>query len=102
MFIVIVRHHVKPGLVDAAGVRIDGNGDRMAQLPGFLFRHRMIAKNDPLLVTTVTGWTEESCFDAWNKIKATLPDSGPSPYDRVETERHNVASSHAASNQKVA
>lgn len=102
MFIVLVRHQVKPGMIDQANARIDGNGDRMAELAGFLFRHRMIARNDPLLVTTVTAWTDEASFDAWIKIKAGLPDKGESPYQRVETEKHAVASSHLGAGQKVA
>ena len=90
MFIVIVHHHVRPGMTDKALARIDGNGDRMADVPGFLFRHRMVAKNDAMIISTVTGWTQEAAFDMWQKIKAGLPDTGESPYVRVETERHNV------------
>ncbi len=95
MFIVVVRHQVKPGMIDKATARIDGNGDRMAELPGFLFRHRMVAKTDPLIVSTVTAWAAEANFDAWQKIKAGLPDTGESPYAKVETERHYVERSHA-------
>ena len=94
MFIVVVRHQVKPGMLDKAYARIDGNGDRMAQVPGFLFRHRMVAKTDPLLISTVTAWTEETAFEVWQKIKAGLPDTGESPYVKVETERHYVQHSH--------
>ena len=102
MFIVLVRHQVKPGMIDKANARIDGNGDRMAELPGFVFRHRMIAKNDPLLVSTVTGWADEASFDNWTRIKAGLSDSGESPYHRVETEKHSVARSHLSAGEKVA
>ncbi len=94
MFIVIVRHHVKPHMVDQAHARIDGNGDRMAEVPGFLFRHRMVDKNDPLIMSTITAWTDEASFEVWQKIKAGLPDTGESPYRKVEVERHFVERSH--------
>ncbi len=94
MIIVLVRHVVKPGMLDKAIARVDSNGDQMSKLPGFLFRHRLRSKNDPMIVSTVTAWTDEASFDAWNKIKAGLPDSGESPYLRADSERHFVESSH--------
>jgi heme-degrading monooxygenase HmoA len=94
MFIVVVRHYVKPDKVDKAIARIDNNGELMAEVPGFLFRHRMVAKNDPLIMSTITAWMDEASFQVWQKIKAGLPATGESPYVRFESESHLVERSH--------
>lgn len=96
MFLVIVMHHCKPDLLAQAEARIDGNGDRMASFPGFLWRHRTVSKNDPLTLGTVTAWVDEASYDAWREAKAKDPDTGPSPYVSATSERHQVVVSHGA------
>jgi heme-degrading monooxygenase HmoA len=92
MILVIVHHQVKPGLADAAVQRIDDNGTRMAQVPGYLFRYRLVAKDDPLRISTVTGWTGEECYRNWISRRDASRGGAPaeSPYLRVENSIHLV------------
>jgi heme-degrading monooxygenase HmoA len=92
--IVIVNHFVKAGRVDAAVKRINTNGERMAEVPGFLFRYLLASDKDALKISTVTGWDEPASYDRWNVLKKTL-DTAPaspddSPYERVVNEVHTV------------
>ncbi|MFI5267262.1 MAG: antibiotic biosynthesis monooxygenase family protein [Chloroflexota bacterium] len=95
MIIVIVNHFVKPGRNDAAVQRINTNGDRMATLPGFLFRYLLVSDKDPQKISTVTGWEAAGDYDNWNVVKR-ADEKGPmspeeSPYERVVNELHTVA-----------
>ena len=94
MVILIVNHYIKPGLVETAARRLDANGDRMREMPGFRFRYRMVAKDNPLKLTTVTAWESEEAYEAWLKARRG-GDPGPafageSPYERTDTEMHIV------------
>lgn len=96
MLVLIVNHYVKPGpgMVESAIKRLDGNGDRMREMPGFAFRYRMVAKEDPLKLTTVTGWESEQAYEGWLTLRRS-GDPGPvfageSPYARTDTEMHLV------------
>lgn len=95
MIIVIVNHIVKPDRNDAAVERINTNGDKMAALPGFLFRYLLVSDKDPQKISTVTGWEAASDYDHWNVVKRAgepgrmSPDD--SPYERVVNEVHTVA-----------
>ena len=95
MIIVIVNHFVKPGRNDAALLRINTNGDRMASLPGFLFRYLLVSDKDPQKISTVTGWEAASDYDHWNEVKRAGGEGRmspeESPYERVVNEVHSVA-----------
>jgi heme-degrading monooxygenase HmoA len=100
MTVVIVNHFVKPGREEAAVTRINTNGERMATLPGFLFRYLLVADKDERKISTVTGWDELASYHHWNEVKATY-ESGPaspdgSPYERVVNEVHTVKNHEVA------
>jgi heme-degrading monooxygenase HmoA len=91
MFIVLVMHNCKPGMVEKAIHRIDRNGDEMANIPGFLYRYRTQGKSSELAIGTVTGWLDEASYEAWLEVKKTLPpEEGESPYESATSERHYV------------
>ncbi|MGH8239353.1 MAG: hypothetical protein ACREXP_20370 [Steroidobacteraceae bacterium] len=56
MVIVIVRHGVKPGMMEIAQERIDANGGRMARTPGLVFRYALRAASDAYDIVTITAW----------------------------------------------
>ena len=90
MIIVIVNHHIKPGMIDAAARRIDHNGDRMSQLPGYLFRYRMVSNKDPLKISTITAWELQAHYDGWLQVRGERKANGTSPYESVDREIHVV------------
>lgn len=100
MVIVIVRHFVRPGMVEAARLRVDANGDRMAAMPGFLFRHAMMSCDDPCKLVTTTAWESGVHYAGWcEQQRATEPGSRATaahetPYFNVETELLTVVRSH--------
>lgn len=97
MIVVIVHHWCEPNMKEASIARIDGNGDSMAGVPGFLFRYRLDAPTDALKLSTVTAWESEQAYRQWQEIKRSKSDGGtPNPYSRVETEVLVVASIHDA------
>lgn len=94
MILVIVHHYLKPGTVETAVGRLDGNGERMAQFPGYLFRYRLVSQTDPLKLSTVTGWESADAYEGWLQARRS-GDPGPafaaeSPYVRTDTEVHLV------------
>jgi heme-degrading monooxygenase HmoA len=102
MFIVVVRHWCRPGMVERARRRVDGNGELMARRAGFVYRHRIETPEDPARVSTITAWADEaSCvaWDEWKKARdaAAGPDaelSAAALFERVESERYHVVVSH--------
>lgn len=90
MILVIVNHYVKQGMREAALQRIDGNGDRMSKMPGYLFRYRLVAAKNALKISTVTGWETQGHYDAWLEVRGERGRSGESPYERAESEVHIV------------
>ncbi len=98
MIVVIVHHWCKPEMVDAALARVDENGDSAAVAPGFLFRYRLARPEEPLRISTVSGWTSLEDYRAWAKAKnAKDADSGiPSPYERATNEIFEAANLHGA------
>lgn len=73
MLVAIVVHDVKPGRLDQARKRIDGNTDQIAQQPGLVFRHTGVADGLENRIVTVTGWRHAEDRRAWDAIKRTLP-----------------------------
>lgn len=98
MILVTVNHFCRADMVEKASARIDANGDRMATLPGFLFRYRMTARNDPLMMSTVTAWADEASYDAWRDIRNTGNEGwmfeGESPYKNAVSQVHFVDKVH--------
>lgn len=101
MIVVVVQHFVKPGMIEAAERRIDANGDRMAVMPGFLFRHAMISADDPCKLVTFTAWESGAHYEGWCERQRVDAASQPAasaeatPYVRVETEVFVVRRSHS-------
>lgn len=94
MFMVIVHHWCKVGMLDAACDRIDRNGDAMASVPGFRFRYRLEDPGAPLKVSTVTAWSHEADYQEWLARKGLMAAEAESPYEKVENSVHVVARAH--------
>lgn len=94
MFIAIVHHYCKSGQVEAAGARIDGNGDQMAGLPGFVFRHRLLDRDNDHKITTLTGWVDEAAYEASRSQRPSREPNAPTPYERTVREHYTVESTH--------
>lgn len=99
MFIVVVDHFCKADRTEDAVKRIDTNGDQMASLPGFLFRYRMVGTDNPLKISTVTGWGDAAAYDGWIKKKRALDataavDAKGSPYERASNATYTVERMH--------
>ena len=92
MFIVTVNHNCKADMIAQAIDRIDGNGQAMARVPGFLFRYRLRQTDDEKMILTVTGWDEATSYQRWLEIKKTMPDEGISPYVGATSAQHIVDS----------
>jgi heme-degrading monooxygenase HmoA len=73
MLVVIVIHDVKPGRLDQARRRIDGNTGQIARQPGMVFRHTGVADGNENRIVTVTGWRRAEDRRAWDALKRTLP-----------------------------
>lgn len=67
MVTVIVRHWIQPDKLERVKSLILQNGKLMQSAPGFVMRHTMIARADPLQVTTVTGWRTDEDYQGWLK-----------------------------------
>ena len=96
MIIVIVHHWCKPDMVDAARARVDQNGDLAAKQPGFLFRYRLDRPEEPLRMSTVSGWASREAYRAATDAKnaAEKASNLPSPYERALNEVFEVANVH--------
>jgi len=96
MHLIISTHFIKAGMVDKAKRRIDANGEGMRQSPGFSFRYRMMAKDDPLKLVSITAWTDESAYLAYRKAaRGTNKGAdfeGESPYSQIVQEAYVVES----------
>jgi len=93
MFIVVSTHSIKPGMVAVAERRIDANGDRMEAAPGFRFRYRLTANDDPLKLTTVTAWGSENDYQGDREAARSSRGDAPteeSPYAEIVQEGHSV------------
>ena len=73
MLVVLVIHDVKPGRLDQARRRIDGNTDQMAKQPGLIFRHAGRADGSENRIVTITGWRRAEDRRTWDAVKRTLP-----------------------------
>jgi hypothetical protein len=73
MLVVMVIHDVKPGCLDRARRRIDGNTDQMAQQPGLVFRHVGVANGSDNRIVTITAWRRAEDRRAWDAVKSSLP-----------------------------
>lgn len=73
MLVVMVVHDVKPGRLDQARRRIDGNSDQMAKQSGLLFRHTGFADGLDNRIVTITAWQCADDRHAWDAVKRTLP-----------------------------
>ncbi len=98
MIIVTVHHWCKPGMVEQARERIDSNGDEMAKWKGFLFRHRIEKADEPQRVSTVSGWSDEPSYRAYQSAKKAkdAAANAVSPYERVQNEVFAVQHSHSS------
>ncbi len=96
MIVVIVHHWCKPGMVEAALARVDENGDLAASAPGFLFRYRLERPDEPLRVSTVSGWTSREAYRAATEAKNAKDKAAnlESPYERALNEVFEVANVH--------
>lgn len=94
MVVILVHHDCKPGMLDAAVLRLDANGDRMATFPGFLFRYRVTSPERPNRLSTLTGWRALEDHEHWLRVRRS-GDPGPvftgeNPYENTITEVLNV------------
>lgn len=96
MIVVIVHLWCKPDMVDAARARVDENGASAAAAAGFLFRYRLERPDEPLRISTVSGWTSTECYRAWAKAKNEKDAAGNavSPYERALNEVFEVENVH--------
>jgi len=98
MIVAILQHFVKPGMVEVAEGSIDANGDRMAKVAGFLFRHVLVAFKDPHKIVTLTAWESLEHYEDWLRQQRGASPVGvdlveDSPYVRLDTELFTVRSS---------
>ncbi|MBN3849312.1 hypothetical protein G3N58_21150 [Paraburkholderia sp. Ac-20342] len=85
MKIVIVHHHVLPGLHEAARARIGEVTRRMSSQQGLMFRHVGMRDGMPDCLSSVTGWRSEQDCATWEAYRDTLPPiDGEAPYAKVE------------------
>lgn len=97
MFVVLVNHNCKPNRIDEAIDRIDRNGDQMAKVAGFLYRHRTANKFKEHNILTITGWADEAAYERWLEVRKTLrAPQGESPYIDAVSECYHVMRSHEA------
>jgi hypothetical protein len=73
MLVVLVIHDVKPGRLDRARKRIDGNTNQMATQPGLVFRQSGTVKGMANRIVTITGWQRPEDRNAWDAVKRLLP-----------------------------
>jgi hypothetical protein len=73
MLVVLVIHDVKPGRLEQARRRIDGNSAQIAQQSGLVFRHTGMAEGADNRIVTVTGWRHADDRRAWDTFKRSLP-----------------------------
>jgi len=73
MLVVLVIHDVKPGRLERARRRIDGNSEQIAKQPGLVFRHTGMADGSDNRIVTVTGWRRAEDRRAWDSLKRSLP-----------------------------
>lgn len=64
-FVAIVRHQIQPGKMQAAADRINSNGERMQQRPGFVSRMLLTPVDGSEELATVTVWEDQDAYDAW-------------------------------------
>jgi len=81
-FVAIVRHMIQPGRLEEAAARINSNGDRMAQRPGFVSRQLLVGLDGDEELATVTVWEDQAAYDAWvaHNRAANVHAGKPSPY----------------------
>jgi heme-degrading monooxygenase HmoA len=81
-FVAIVHHDIQPGKLAEAQERIDGNGRRMAEQPGYRERYLLHESGGGDELVTVTVWESEETYEKWvAHNRANNPHSGkPTPY----------------------
>lgn len=85
MFVRIVDHWCKPGQREAGLRRMEAVGEVVSAAPGFMFRYRLEAIDDPALLTTLTAWEDEAAFRAFHATRPkTNPQDPSSPFERIE------------------
>ena len=80
----------------------------MSKRPGFLYRHRIESPKEPMKISTVTAWTDEASYKAWDQWKkardaAAGPDNELSAavlFERAENEQYQVVLSHQPAPQE--
>jgi heme-degrading monooxygenase HmoA len=93
MYLVIVHHWSKPGMLAATRELVDKVGNDMVSVPGFCFRHRIEQDNDLDKVSTLTAWDNEEAFEAYRKSrKPPALDNPAVPFHRYERELYTVKS----------
>lgn len=94
-FVAIVHHDIQPGKLSEAQERIDGNGRRMAEQPGYRERYLLQPAGGGDQLVTVTVWESEESYQAWvAHNRANNPHAGkPAPYvGGPQTTLYTVAS----------
>jgi heme-degrading monooxygenase HmoA len=82
MFVAIVRHQIQPGKMQEAAARINSNGTRMRERPGFVSRRLLAPADGADELATVTLWTDQAAYDAWvaHNRTANVHAGSESPY----------------------
>jgi heme-degrading monooxygenase HmoA len=80
--IAFVRHQIKPGKMQQAAARINANGDRMKQRPGFVSRRLLAAADGSDELATITVWVSSERYEAWqaHNRAANVHAGSESPY----------------------
>lgn len=94
-FAAIVHHDIQPGKIAEAQERIDGNGYRMAERPGYRERYLLRPTGGDDVLVTVTVWQDEATYQDWVAYnRANNPHKGkPAPYvGDPKTSLYNVVS----------
>jgi heme-degrading monooxygenase HmoA len=80
--IAVVFHQAKEGMFHDAAARVAGNGERMAQAPGFISRELLMEASGLEEVATITKWASVDLYEQWVAFnRASNPHPGsPTPY----------------------
>jgi heme-degrading monooxygenase HmoA len=81
--VIIVSHDLDPIDAERSAARINGNGARMAQMPGFIDRQLFRPEEGaPSKLVTITRWQSREAYDAWvSHNQANNPNAGtPAPF----------------------
>ena len=91
MFVRIVHHWCRPGMVQAGREFSDRVGALTSAAPGFMYRYRLETVEDPLLLTTFSVWRDRMSFDEFQSGRKPADHSDPSyPFDRMSHQAFDV------------